>query len=211
MFKGDLMPRHKLAGKCTKCATPLHLQVLLPCQSIFNTSSTFLLQFEWLEASHEVLLYTNWEQKRLVHGIFHTFATNARLAHDVTDTDCWAQKGSTPIHVFPTFKHCFLTNLGPEIKWKIAVSIFCCPIPSKGLWGFFIQGPLEDLLNTFSARFDVNKPLTKDEASFWTDFFSRVFFRRWVPSYWNKFSFLQSYTHISQYAQNTVHPFCCWR
>ena len=36
--------------------------------------------------------------------ICNTFATHSGFVHDVTDTDCWAQNGSTHGHVSATFK-----------------------------------------------------------------------------------------------------------
>ena len=44
-------------------------------------------------------------RKRLVRDVFDTFATHARLVYDVTDTDYWAQNGSTHGRVLATFKH----------------------------------------------------------------------------------------------------------
>ena len=48
-------------------------------------------------------------RKRLAHDLFATFATHAGLVHDITDTDCWAQNGSTHGHVFITLN--FIFNL----------------------------------------------------------------------------------------------------
>ena len=47
----------------------------------------------------------------MVHavGLFDTFAaTPAGLAHDVTDTECWAQNGSTHSRVSMNFKCLFI-------------------------------------------------------------------------------------------------------
>ena len=44
-------------------------------------------------------------RKRVTCDLFHMTATHASLVYDITDTDCWAQKGSTHGHVFKTFKH----------------------------------------------------------------------------------------------------------
>ena len=60
--------------------------------------------------SHVGSLLTNEEQKDLACDdyIFDIFATHAGLVYDVTDTDCWAQNGSTRGCVFATFKRRFL-------------------------------------------------------------------------------------------------------
>ena len=44
-------------------------------------------------------------RKRLPHDVFDTFAANAGLVYDVTDTaDCWTPNGSTHSCVFAIFK-----------------------------------------------------------------------------------------------------------
>ena len=48
--------------------------------------------------------------KRLAYDVFDTSINHADLVHDVTDTDCRSQNGTTHGCVFVTFKRQFLTN-----------------------------------------------------------------------------------------------------
>ena len=57
-----------------------------------------------LGRGHFGSLFASEKQKRLVSDVFHTFATRVSLIYDVTDTDCWAQNGSTHGRVFAIFK-----------------------------------------------------------------------------------------------------------
>ena len=56
----------------------------------------------------------------LARNVFDTFATHFGLVHDVTDTDCWPQYGSTHGYVFAIFKK-FGTNI-PVDKARDAAS-----------------------------------------------------------------------------------------
>ena len=49
-------------------------------------------------------------EKRLVCDVFDAFATRSGLVYDSTDTDCWAQSGSTHSCVFTTFNFFLGTN-----------------------------------------------------------------------------------------------------
>ena len=49
---------------------------------------------------------TNESKKSWVPEVIDTFAIQSSLAYDVTDTDCWAQNGSTHGRHFKTFKCC---------------------------------------------------------------------------------------------------------
>ena len=51
-----------------------------------------------------------YKRKRLIRDVFYTFATPAGPLCDVTDTDCWAQNGSTHGSILPTFRRGFLSN-----------------------------------------------------------------------------------------------------
>ena len=70
-------------------------------------------------------------RKRLAHHIFNTFASHVSLICDITDsdTDCWAQNGSSHGHVFTTFEHWFLATRmrNREIKLKTVVCfiVYC--------------------------------------------------------------------------------------
>ena len=66
---------------------------------------------------------TNEEWKRLAHDVFHILAMHAGLVYDITDTDCWAQNGSTHAHVLVTFKLQFVRN-GMRHWVQKMVSIF---------------------------------------------------------------------------------------
>ena len=56
------------------------------------------------------LLFTNKERTRLTQDKFDAFAPHSHLVHEVIDTNCWAQNGSSHGYVFTTFKHQLLTN-----------------------------------------------------------------------------------------------------
>ena len=49
-------------------------------------------------------------RKRMSHDVFDTFTPHSGLVHDVTNTDCWAQNGSTHGRVLATFKRRFFNK-----------------------------------------------------------------------------------------------------
>lgn len=55
--------------------------------------------------SHVDLLFINEEQEKVGTSDVHdSFATNADRVYDVTDTECWAQNGSTLGRVYAPFE-----------------------------------------------------------------------------------------------------------
>ena len=62
------------------------------------------------------------EEKTLTRDVFDTFATHSSHVHDVTDTDCWAQTGSTYGRIFATLRGRFIARA--DIKVKTAVFLF---------------------------------------------------------------------------------------
>ena len=69
----------------------------------------FALNLSTSERSRFDSLFTNEDQKKnilakLVRDVFGMFVTDAGLVYDVTNTDGWAQNGSTQGHVLTTFK-----------------------------------------------------------------------------------------------------------
>ena len=65
-------------------------------------------------------------RKRLAHGVSDTSATHAGLVHEVTDTHCWAQNGSTHGHVFIIFRRRLLINRMRNWEKSCCVNIFLC-------------------------------------------------------------------------------------
>ena len=49
-------------------------------------------------------------RERWFCDVFDTLATHAGLVHDIIDSNCWAQNGSTHGHVFTAFKHKFWSS-----------------------------------------------------------------------------------------------------
>ena len=72
-------------------------------------------------------------KKGLARDVFDTFATHTDLAHDVTDTDCWARNDSTHGRCFVDFKHQFFqiisldsTNKTRNCVKNCCVLVSCC-------------------------------------------------------------------------------------
>ena len=61
-------------------------------------------------------------RKRLARDVLHSFASHSGLVHDVTNTYCWAQNGSTHGRVFATYKRGFLTNRTRSVVKNCSVS-----------------------------------------------------------------------------------------
>ena len=49
-------------------------------------------------------------RERWFCDVFDTLATHAGHVHDIIDTNCWAQNGSTHGHVFTAFEHRFWSS-----------------------------------------------------------------------------------------------------
>ena len=50
-----------------------------------------------------LVCYLPVKSRRLANDVFKTFATHSALVHDISDTDCWAQSGTTHGHAFAIF------------------------------------------------------------------------------------------------------------
>ena len=57
----------------------------------------------WASPGAAMLVLTKKSRWRLDNAVFDSDS----FVNDFTDTDWWAQFGSTHGHVFATFKHCF--------------------------------------------------------------------------------------------------------
>ena len=83
------------------------------------------------------MFFTSKEKTILAHDVFDNFYTRSWFVHDVTDTDCWAQNGSTHCRVFVTFDpsltgaEMLIHRLQGQKCEKTAVSI-CCFSLSRG-------------------------------------------------------------------------------
>ena len=101
------------------------------------------------------MLVCSWptkSRKRLAHNVFDAFATQARLVHDISDKDCWAQNSSICGHVFATFKPIF--NKKKKIRKNFPQTAACL-----FYFSFLRVGPL--MLLCFSS------PLRESPWSWW--------------------------------------------
>ena len=110
-FKGHPKQWCKLAWKWTKCAHIFTCRICLVVLPLLYKRSTFFFPI-WALPGVDMLLCSlpmkSWKKVgswRTCYSVVH-----AGLAHDVFDTDCWPQNGSTHGHVSVTFKLRFLTK-----------------------------------------------------------------------------------------------------
>ena len=81
--------------------------------NICTKEALFFLPQIWVRQGTAIFVRSlpTKSRKRLARDVFDTFTTHAGLVHDVTNTDCRAQNGSTHGRVFATFiQRRFLTN-----------------------------------------------------------------------------------------------------
>ena len=105
--------------------------IILSFQYLYKRS-TFLLWI-WTLPGTTMLVYSPYQQEQKKLGFWGTWYfcyTQSILVYDVTDTDCWAQNGSTHGHHFKTFK-CSETELKTAVRnfstpflWTEPIKVF---------------------------------------------------------------------------------------
>lgn len=91
-------------------------------QSRFIQLCTFAVNLSPYGVAMLVCSLPSMSWKRLAHSILYTSAKHADLVHDVIDTDCQTQNGSTRSCIFMTFRYQFLTNHKLTEKWLSLIS-----------------------------------------------------------------------------------------
>ena len=112
--------------KTYKMCKDLHLQTSVVCCINNNTKEVLFTS----NLSCSLLMNS---QKRLTLDVSDTYTTHFRtssLVHDITDTNCWAQNGSTQL-CFCNFQMPIFNKL-LETKWKTAVCLYCIPFLQIG-------------------------------------------------------------------------------
>ena len=140
---------------CFDCCVNIHTKsIALTVVSIFTPN-----EFLWLlcQYSHQMnsfscqtehlrtqpCRFTLYQRRpETIGSEFDTFAPYSGLVHDVTDTDCWAQNGSTHKHIFATFKCRVLTNRARNGVKNGYMCIFSFHSNRKGKWRVFGSDPL---------------------------------------------------------------------
>ena len=62
-------------------------------------------------------------RERFARDVVHTFATQARLVCDISDSNCWAQSGRTHGRRFAIFKQAVIYFISRKYETKMTASV----------------------------------------------------------------------------------------